>query len=265
MKPAPSYSAKVSVAVALSVFCSACTPGQKSSKTEDTKSPPPYDSVLEFKSAQPSLEEDYKATDKEGCPAFPEESRHTVFGPKYQFRHNTWNTKNTGSLHCVLLTKVPPGVIPADPFHLTITRSPTGTRDTARRGYMYFRHFDPLLRRQELTFLNKYPGFGFATESLAFRWQCGPYRLRLWSNLTYHIQDRLLAEDMLQALEFQTKDLCGTVESPSAQVMNDPYTNWAIFDTFGGGSPTDYGVSRPLDVKPLKRRQLVRPLTFPSR
>lgn len=245
--------------VVLTVTVSACVPFKSQPQDEQ---PPPYDSVLQLHSAREALKSDYLAQNREGCPAFSQSARRTVFGDRYTFVHNTWNTQKSATLYCTLRFSDAPEetlreVATQPPIlNVVILRAPNSNAHTAKHGYNLFGSVPPRLRRQEHSLNGQYPGFGAATEDMSVLWQCGPYRIKIWGATTYSVTKRVLAEDLLQVLEFHTKELCGTTDAPSQEVIDDPYADWAIYDAFGGTKPTEYNVPRPEGMTPGKPHQL---------
>lgn len=220
---------------------------------------PVSDVSVELSSARPALDASYQAEGKGGCPAIPEKAKKTMFGQPHVFWHHTWNSHEAAALKCTLWfgEVSPDDRSPA--FHLAITRSPKLNKKAAEDGHFLFTNKHTLLRNKELDLPQKYPGYGFATENKTINWQCGPYHLWIRAEFTKRMPERVLMEDLTQLVAFHAEDLCGTITTPSPEVMNDPYAMWATYDAFGGTSPQRYGLPRPADMTPGKPRPLVTP------
>lgn len=237
--------------------CSACSTGhaakpQASSNTSSEQPRPVRD--LEFHSAKEALNSDSEANDAAGCPAFPEESRSKAFGDDFTFRHDTWKTPSSAALACNLWRKGNRRAAGSSVF-LSITRNQPSNRQQAISGNLLFYNHEPLLRNGEFPWIRDFPGYGLGTENNLFRWHCGPYRIKIFSNMHRHASERIHSFDLIQALKFHVQDLCGTADSPSEEVMSDPYTAWAVHDAFGGLSPSSYGLERPADLPSRPQQQ----------
>lgn len=249
---------KIGTSLVLLLTLGGCTDPSNSPDSTGKDRQSEHASTLFFNSAKQTLEHTYKAKQQPGCPVFPDDTIAIMFGPQFTVEHTTWNTTTSSTLLCTLQGNKST-TNGEHRFSLTLTRSEDASSDTARKGYFLFQGDSMLLRNSKLDLPERYPGYGFATESHSAFWQCGPYRLQVGSSPGYNLPTRIYMNDVLQLIEHQAKDLCGTVAKPSTEVLNAPYKSWAIYDAFGGHSPDRYGLNRPEDMQ----QGLPRPLTTP--
>lgn len=94
---------------------------------------------------------------------------------------------------------------------------------------------------------DKYPGYGIAYSATLAMWACGRNYLTLQMvNPGDVLEQKFLdVSGMLTIVEQPIRLVCGTTTTPSATVTDAPWQTWKIFDTYGGVSPTKYGIKRP--------------------
>lgn len=245
--------------------CHNTTETPEASKTTAFSSEPTPGPALWLDSFDTIMQEGSDPASDTGCPAFREREAKSYFARYVRFDHTAFadSSARFSSLRCWgrLFGGTSSSSTSDDGLWIEVRKDPDLNAKTAAKPLTWFDRALPKERTALAGLTEQHPGFGASSKDLDFVWMCGKYLISASAYNRHALFKPGLdpSDTMREFFVARVKQLCGTVDSPSIDVSQAPYTSWKIYETFGGQSPASYSVPRPKDLPASERRDLTTP------